>query len=149
MKTLIALRKTWIFWLDRAAIYTLPLGTLLTMFLVATDQAEFKVCVIGVLSVSFVLSIANHVCLYHFVKCPVCHWNLSTFKDGKKIQPKYLYNAFSAGKPCLQCGWLPGEKVTDHATKVQQNRAKQELGSQGTDGGNADVVQTPESIKKD
>ncbi len=107
MKTLESLGKTWMFWLDRAAIYTLPLGTLLSIFLVVTGQATFKQCAISVLGLSFVLSIANHICLYYFVKCPSCGWNLTTFKDGQKIQPKYLYIAFAAGNPCMKCGWEP------------------------------------------
>ncbi|WP_185232834.1 hypothetical protein [Teredinibacter franksiae] len=121
MKTLDALGKNWIFLLDRAAIYTLPLGILFGMFMVFTQTLPWKTCVLGVLGVSFTLSVVHQVCLYHFVKCPTCGWNLTIFKDGKKIQPKFLYNAFSAGKPCLNCGWVPGEPPTNNEEQHSQD----------------------------
>ncbi|MBD1389110.1 hypothetical protein IC617_06680 [Neiella sp. HB171785] len=109
MNTLAALNKGWIFWLDRAGIYALPLGGITTMFLVPTQGLSWSFCLSIVVGVSLTCAIAHHLCLYHLVKCPECGWNLTKFKDGKRIQPKYVYNAFRAGRPCLKCGWEPGK----------------------------------------
>lgn len=109
MKTLIALNKNWIFWLDRAGIYTLPIGALITPYLMLSLQISLLYCVIGILATSFILGVIHHYCLRHLVKCPKCGWNLTQFKDGTHIPPKHVYNALKAGKACLNCGWKPFE----------------------------------------
>lgn len=121
MKTLAAINKNWIFWLDRAGIYSLPIGALSIPYLMLSLEISFINCVIGIVTVSFILWVLHHFCLRTFVKCPKCGWNLTQFKDGNFIAPKDLYVALKAGNPCLNCGWKPFE---EEEKRLKENQGK-------------------------
>ncbi len=111
MRTLRALNKDWIFWLDRMGAYALPVGVLASVFLHTTETLDIRYGIVFFLVASLCMAIAHHICLYRLVVCPKCGWNLAKFKNGEKIPPKHVYNAFKAGRACLKCGWKPGAEA--------------------------------------